>query len=351
MKKRIKITVVAAAVICVAATGIAFAMREREEVAEIPILVEQVVPEAVLAAIDKMKLVADKIYAETEDREDAYLTVLYYAAQLMKYNASAEEQELLHQLILNGADAKRITQIYIFLQDTCYGVELVEPMYAAGVELEGDYWVEDAFNIVTENRHGVLSPEDVRTYLDQGITVNDIQTANVLCRKGVYTIQEILQQVQDGTSWEHIFSEIRGQDIHSQTALLGIFQEEVDPTAALRATRLSEVTGVDTDAFLTAQAEEVLEENETYLSNKLLSEADAYLESIGVIDDAKLTPSVNAEIIGRAVENGMSQEQIDAYLTDGYSDLEILNASEMAAAKNVHMREALQMVEEGGAAQ
>ena len=207
MKRKVVIT--AGLVFVMAVSSVCAAMYNNEYTVESYDLAQKVkLPD--IKNTDKLKLVAEKIKSNTPDEEDAYMITLNYVYVLEKNSASDYEQDYLHNLILNGADADMIRRIYVFLQDTDYSVDMVEKMYKIAVDIceDDEFWVETAFNRATDNAHGVLDKEQVTAYLKQGLTAEDINTANILCRKGVYTINEILDKRVGGAEWSDIFDEV-----------------------------------------------------------------------------------------------------------------------------------------------
>ena len=144
-----------------------------------------------------------------ETRPEKINDLIYRYTYLIKvYDFSSHQMDYIDSLIYSGAKIDDILSICDFWLDTNYDIDLIGDIYLLRDKYFGSSWIEDAFNEVTENRHGVLNQSDISDYIDRGVSTLDIKTANVLSRKGVYTIQEILNMRIDGISWDEILSEI-----------------------------------------------------------------------------------------------------------------------------------------------
>ena len=133
-----------------------------------------------------------------------------YARIIMLYNPPKSDINYITNMVKDGYDLLKITEIYDFLTDTNYDITMVKSMYDIGklVDFEGKYWLEDAFNAATQNKHGVLSSSEINQYHEKGISYDDIRIASIISRKGIMTIHEILEQKANGTNWAEIFSQI-----------------------------------------------------------------------------------------------------------------------------------------------
>lgn len=155
---------------------------------------------------DKMYPLLGEIYAE--DTDALYNAVEAYALYKAVDKPTLKALEKLYIITENGVDIEEGIKICRFWETTNCGEELIEKIaeYYNG-EFSGRYWYEDIFNNITNNVHGVLENEDIEIYLET-FSEEDIMEANVMSRKGVYTIQEILSLISDGKSWVEIAGDV-----------------------------------------------------------------------------------------------------------------------------------------------
>lgn len=283
---------------------------------------------------DKFKLAIEAIYASyPDDEEEAYMEAYSYAYALTKYSKSDAESEYLHDLIISGMDSKRVTAIYSFLQDTCYGIDFINTMYENSLSFEVDslYWIDNAFDKATQEKHGILNVDDVKEYYESGLESGDIHMANQLCRKGIYTINEILDMRVAGMGWEDIFDKIYagGKANHQETINVKNLKKikDVNSQDIYRAIQLAILTDKKAEVFLVNEnAEELLKMSEQYIQKEIDSKAGNLLESIGV-KSPWITTEPNEQLVQLAAENGLSAENFRQLMKEGYSDLDIYNAS------------------------
>ena len=143
------------------------------------------------------------------------------------YGLNNEQLEYIAGLIINGADTNNILDIAYFWVDTCEDITIIEQIYNKKGDYEGGrFWIENAYNNVTNNVHGVLESEEINNYLSLGVTVSDIQNANILSRKGVYSIKQILDKIAGGDTIISIMNEVYGTSISQPVSLFGISENE-----------------------------------------------------------------------------------------------------------------------------
>ena len=127
----------------------------------------------------------------------------------LAFSATTEEVNYLLDLISTHKNTEDIFNVYIFWKDTGEDLSIVEKVFLLKEDCvnayrggSGDYgtqlWIEDAFNEATDFKYGTLSPNDIIEYWEKGLSTDDILLANVLCRQGVFTINEILDKCVTG---------------------------------------------------------------------------------------------------------------------------------------------------------
>jgi len=262
-------------------------------------------------------------------KEEIYDDVFAYKFFLKMYNPSLAEQTYMDAMILKGADITTLISIFDFWRTTAEDISLIGQIYDLSGRSDNRYWIEEAFNELTENRHGVLDAEAIYEYFEKGLTREDIVLANTLCRKGVYTITEMLDKVAEGESWASIVADI-DQNIGDM-----LKSEDFESTAEIAEyIHIAEISRENPSVYLSvylAESEQVQESvsirymSETRrldISNKI------HLEMLadGIIVREERTEA-SEYFIAEAIANGVSEEEAEALLDGGYSSIDIFNAS------------------------
>lgn len=138
---------------------------------------------------------------------EEYITIKSYINFNIMHSVNAEETEIIEKLIISGTPVGTIKEIYEFYLTTNDDFSIVEKLAGYEERYWGKYWIENAYNDITKNEHGVIELKESEEYREK-YDVSEIMYANVLSRKGVYTIKEVLQRHADGTSWNELTKEI-----------------------------------------------------------------------------------------------------------------------------------------------
>lgn len=248
---------------------------------------------------------------DTDEKFDTFHSTALFMG---RYCTTQDSFSYLEKMILSGCDPKTTIDIYQFYLTTNEDISIVRQIYDmvyTGEPITNrDIVFESAFNEITNNKCGVLTEEDVISYLEKGLTVSDISEANLLSRKGVMTIQEILDALLSGTSWETIIETVSGEKISSAYA-------SVDSTTLTSALSVSTITNKPINTILSEQSEE------ERLSNVAKS-VNAQLKAKGYW---KAKKSENFDIIAaEAAEKGITEESLTKLMAQGYSELDLMNA-------------------------
>ena len=134
------------------------------------------------------------------------------------YVFSDEDVAALYQWTSSGCDLDKLLDVYEFAQDTDQpnNWNYAKQIYDKAIEIHiyGKNWIEGAFNALTANRGGILDGADVAAYTDAGLTLQEMQFANIMSRKGKKTIHEILDERLAGKGWQEL-----AEEIYSETGL------------------------------------------------------------------------------------------------------------------------------------
>lgn len=206
------------------------------------------------------------------------------------YGLNNEQLEYIAGLIINGADPNNILDIAYFWVDTCEDITIIEQIYNKKGDYEGGrFWIENAYNNVTNNVHGVLESEEINNYLSLGVTVSDIQNANILSRKGVYSIKQILDRIAGGDTIINIMNEVYGTSISQPVSLFGISENEESDDGILNSKELA----VLENKQIEESASEILSDEKT--AERLVEKRN----------------EKNAELVKQLINEGILEGRID----------------------------------------
>lgn len=139
-----------------------------------------------------------------------YNNVTEYVRFILENDFSYEQLEVFNRILESGTTIQSFKQVYEFWLTTEDDFSIIEEI----CELEDDYfsvaWYERAYNHLTDYEHGALSSQEIMDYQNRGITLDEILSANVLCRSKGQNIKNILSLVSGGTSIEQQAMQIYG---------------------------------------------------------------------------------------------------------------------------------------------
>lgn len=285
---------------------------------------------------DKMVKVLDETITDNEEYENILIDYMYLTNG---YNLTDENAEYIAGLIADGYNAREVLACAYFWLDTNEDISIIQKM--CDVKAESDKydristWVEEIFNYITNDKCGVLSEDDVIAYENDGISHSEIMTANRLCRKGVYTIQQILDRVKNGEKLADIAAEI---------------ENAINPSAQNFAEPVS-----DADEILTYHELGMLGESPAVISEKQAAENKTAEEILEEKSDEVLTKAVaslkekdllrrgekNNEVIDEINQNGVKGRKLDKLLKE-YDEIDVLNATEISKQTDMTVEELLE---------
>lgn len=292
--------------------------------------------------------VFEKLDRSGEEKDVIYSDIMAYKKLKKLYRPSQEEMNYLDSLIKSGADVSAITEIYRFWLTTSEDISIIGQIYSMSTPEKEGYWVEELFNQLTENRHGVLDEAGVNSYYSKGLAASDINIANVLSRKGVLTINEILDRRAAGDGWNSLI-ELIGLELElpEHKEYMGEIETDVEFMNYLNFVNTvpAEAIAGYVETLAAESAESITVENLIFLNeNRVRKEVHTELLADGVFvrDDREESRESNEALREKIRENGIADEQIEAFLDEGYTLLEILNASEVQKGEATPAAEVLQ---------
>ncbi|MDO4562768.1 MAG: hypothetical protein Q4C12_02925 [Clostridia bacterium] len=262
---------------------------------------------------------------------DFYKRVSKTAVFMSKYCRDSEERAYFSSLLAQGRDFKTVSQIYQFWLTTNEDIGIIEKIYDMvyyGEEIANsaaDAIFEEAFNELTDNKCGALTREQIENYITQGVSVDDIRNANLLCRQGVKTIEEILDEYAATKDWNAVVSDISKEKIDAENTQL-LF--EAVYLARVKNTSINDAVSEMTENGI-SETWETWNDTCTRSALKALKQNDLWR--------AKITEGTET-IIKSAEENGISRENVIDLLNKGVSEIEILDAVDEIAAEETSRR-------------
>lgn len=298
----------------------------------------------------------------TGDLESAYLLV-------QETNPPAGDLSYLAGLVNKGYDVTWLCGIYHFWLTCEEDIEIMESIYLRAeqdADIDGRFWIENAYNAVTNSAHGVLDGTQVQAYLNKGLTIEQMDRANILSRRGVNTIQEILDKLLAGKTWAEIVNGIYGDNTVPAGAV-DINAEQLAKLARQAAANnlsLSDLSGsmfsfVEQEEEMTAQQHEYGEPTvmqQVYGAGtqprlsmvmtpiNLMAGEEEYVKSEAVLNEAEANISrIYAQLLGQ----GMPQEELEQ-LKQGNPAETIYNAYQIAVEQSLSTSEVLEQYRKTG---
>lgn len=265
-----------------------------------------------------------------------------YAYIVQIYKPTENEMNYIDELIYSGADIADVIDIYHFWLTTNEDIKIIGQIYSLKDSISSDFWIEEAFNQITQNQHGVLNSSEVSHYLEQGLQMSDIETANELSRKGVYAISEILDMRAENITWDIILASVENNGVNN------VFLSSVDDgNIILAAEDMAQKTNLDASKFIiNNKAVENITEKENEINTETNEKVSETLNKLNVLIDLISDVPENSELMSELkqtiINNGISENDLQSLIDEGYMLIDILNASEVYKANGTPIKDALE---------
>lgn len=227
------------------------------------------------------------------------------------------------ELVDEGADILKLLDIYVFLSDSNASLSYMSDMYYAGeaTNFYGSYWIEDAFNCVADQENNILSINEINTLTDQGVSIEDVKTADILSRSEKMSTKEILIQRQEGMTWGNII-----KNIYENLNLSGLENVE-SSTDILECIRLSKFTGETVNNVYNDYVNDKYDAINKRIIPKIKSAEDIIKsEGLNVMDTNEYLNQIALK-----VNNSISEENIKDLIEERYTEDEILKAIDICS--------------------
>lgn len=283
---------------------------------------------------------------------ELYTQVDEYALFKVSQQPTSEEITYMANLLNSGSPLKAVLDAYRFWSTTNANLSLIGQL-TAGYQpefAEVSYWAEDVYDAITNNTDA-LSTEEVTTYMQQGMSSDEILLANELSRKNVYTIQQILTKRQQEESWFDIISDIYDLLNHPLTVANSkkdSYRSIEDGSYIIQAIFLAARSEQTVEQWLDMAASDTAEFRRASSSHITALYADELdkLKAQGLYElpeeEAEELAQYEAYLDAQLQAIQVDAQQVEALEAQGYAKDEILNAAVDAKAKGRSVQQQLQ---------
>lgn len=274
------------------------------------------------------------------DPDEIERAVDRYSNMVVINNPNDKETSLFLEMVSGGKDIVKLLDICDFLCDSPEKFDLLKPMYEYGeeVDFEGRYWLEDAYNYSTDKKQGVLTGGEISTYLNKGLTTDDIRLANILSRKGEMTITEILDE-KTTKEWADIYSKLYSDEMSIDTTL---FKDEKDGYKIYTVINMAKISNEDVNAIYSRAKENYDSEIASVLQIKETKKQEFKINNA---IEYKISDAEEKQLNDRLENLGLPEDELNAVANiftvkeiekaaqiseaTGYSVVDILNSYEL----------------------
>ena len=144
--------------------------------------------------------------AKKSDKDASTRELVRFMEWVEVYNPDEDAKAKVTQLIKEGADIDALIEVCIFWEDTNEPFSIVEEIYNHAPVEDFDeiddhvLWIEPTFNALTGREEQALTIDEVKAYVEAGISTSDIRIANRMSRKDA-DIKTVLEERKSGKSW------------------------------------------------------------------------------------------------------------------------------------------------------
>ena len=325
MRKKILIILFAALLVITSVVMVSGFMSKASPVSAADIKLTDLSIDSVASVVNK-KFDNDKMIKSAENiasiinchNEAKYYNICAYIEFIGENSFTSEQIKIINNILEKGTTIQTLSQVYDFWLTTNEPFEIIEEICSMEDAYFSEFWYENAFNKLTDNKHGVLDIEDVEEYKAKGISSNQILAGNILCRKGVYTINEILDKVVKGANIEEIACEIYSIDALPEGE--NIFQRVNMISKAKKYNISSLILGNTPEKIKNA-----IEKANASFSNVISQKIESEIKRLKI----SIPKSDNKEAVEKMNDIGLPIDTLHALLNKGYTPDEIVKASEI----------------------
>ena len=214
------------------------------------------------------------------DMDEIDEDLILFSEWVKTYAPSEEAQKTVAELISSGADVNALISLCIFREDTDKPFSIVEEIYSYAPEDVSEYkdhiiWIESTYNRICNIEDEALTIDEVKAYVEDGISTQDIMIANRISRKGEKNIKDVLEERKSGKSWYNLIISEDAPDVAAY--------EEIGGNNLLDMKIISSKTGQNIDELLSQSAE--MEDGELIYNIRSMHRKEVQEELLSLSDD------------------------------------------------------------------
>ncbi len=282
--------------------------------------------------------------------EERYMKVRDYAAVKAIYQPTLEEKNIMVDMLERSMKLEDVLSLYQFWFTTNENVTFLQKASNIWTPemTEMEFWEEDIYNIITRNTD-LLEKEQMIQYLESGLQRGDINLANQLSRKKVFTISQILQHRKNGESWIKIINQIyNGLQYSLELSQQDLERyQDINGADILRAISLVKTSGKPITYWLNLclgddpQFEYV---SSDFLTEIMTNELEA-LKGTGLNGETQeeqlARQSLQVYTVQKLQKMGIPAEEVQQLQQQGIDDMDLLEAAEEMQRSGVPLTQQL----------
>ena len=139
--------------------------------------------------------------------DDINIAISKYLEASILYNMTNEENTYIMSLVEKGYDFEKVVDLFLFIQNTNHGIELLREIYDNGdPNYATVFWIEDTYERMIYGDEEPLSLDDIMGYQAKDISTEDILMTFELSLKGDMSTRQILEAKLSGQAWSEIIA-------------------------------------------------------------------------------------------------------------------------------------------------
>ncbi len=271
--------------------------------------------------------------------EDEFIDLISYMDFLTLYTPSEAEIQGVDRIIQKGICAQEAFEMYRFWKTTNEGIGLLDEMAAHKGDIVSSRWIAASYEVVRKSR-GDWEDIDYGKYDALGLTSEDYEAARVLERKGKLRIHQILDKAAEKNGWKSIVDESTGNTNSKKVKVSKSEDLNISPVRLLQMQELADIYQVE---FSASEYDAYLDEVKKIEQQRSNEMVEALHEMGFRIDPNSLDEKEKAardQILSKAEGNGLSKDDIQRLVDEGFTNVDVLNISEIVKVKKLDVKAA-----------
>lgn len=261
-----------------------------------------------------------------------------HVRSVVLFGLSDAENDYILSLVDQGYDYERLMEIYQFLALTNDDLTLMKQIYdMSAPAFEVEHWIENAYESIKNIQS--LKFEDVATYVNQGISIDEILFAYQLSLRGNCTERQILDERKNGASWVQL-----AQDAGEWgTMQLSAAAEELDVSAVSNIVNMARITRRSPSELLDIGETVMIKQEAAEQVKKVLERVDMLNQQLELEADtspvilehaAQIVPELDRVTLEKLVGQGYRVREIQKAVQENTNDKQSQEIQSAIAAAN-----------------